>query len=57
MCIGVGPLGFFAIGWLAQHLGAPMAALICALSGLVAVALTWPLCRACFEAPRAAVAR
>jgi MFS family permease len=55
MCIGVGPLGFLAIGWLAEHLGAPMAALTCAVSGLVAVALTWPLCRACFENPRAAV--
>jgi predicted MFS family arabinose efflux permease len=54
MCIGVGPLGFLAIGWLAQLLGAPMAALICAVSGLVAVALTWPLCRACFETPSAA---
>lgn len=54
MCIGVGPLGFLAIGWLAQHLGAPTAALICAVSGLVAVALTWPLCRACFETPSAA---
>lgn len=51
MCIGVGPLGFLAIGWLAERLGAPMAALTCALCGLVAVALTWPLCRACFDSP------
>jgi MFS family permease len=55
MCIGVGPLGFLAIGWLAERLGAPTAALTCAVSGLVAVALTWPLCRACFEDPRPAV--
>ncbi len=55
MCIGVAPLGFLAIGWLAERLGAPMAALTCAVSGLVAVALTWPLCRACFEHPRVAV--
>ena len=55
MCIGVAPLGFLAIGWLAERLGAPMAALTCAVSGLVAVALTWPLCRACFEHPRTAV--
>jgi len=54
MCIGVAPLGFLAIGWLAEHLGAPMAALICAVSGLIATALTWPLCRACFESPRPA---
>jgi MFS family permease len=57
MCIGVGPLGFLAIGWLAERLGAPMAALACAVTGLVAVALTWPLCRACFEDPRAAASR
>ncbi len=57
MCIGVAPLGFLAIGWLAERLGAPTAALVCGVSGLIAVALTWPLCRACFEAPRAAVAR
>ncbi len=49
MCIGVAPLGFLAIGWLAVHLGAPTAALACAVSGLVAMALTWPLCRACFK--------
>ena len=55
MCIGVAPLGFLAIGWLAERLGAPMAALICAVTGLVAVALTWPLCRACFESPKATV--
>ena len=54
MCIGVAPLGFLATGWLADHLGAPMAASICAVSGLSAVALTWPLCRACFESPKAA---
>jgi MFS family permease len=55
MCIGVAPLGFLAIGWLAERLGAPMAALICAVSGLAAAALTWPLCLASFESPRAAV--
>ena len=55
MCIGVAPIGFLAIGWLAERLGAPIAALICAVSGLVAVASTWPLCRACFESPKTAV--
>ena len=49
MCIGIAPLGFLAIGWLAVHLGAPMAALTCAVSGLVVMALTWPLCCACFK--------
>ena len=52
MCIGVGPLGFLALGWLADQLGAPMAALICAVSGLVAVGLSWRLCRQCFREPR-----
>lgn len=52
MCIGVAPLGFLAIGWLAERLGAPTAALICAASGLLVVALTWPLCRACLDRPR-----
>ena len=54
MCIGVGPLGFLALGWLANQLGASMASLICALCGLVAVALSWPLCRECFRVPHRA---
>lgn len=57
MCIGVAPLGFLAIGWLAERLGAPTAALACAASGLLVVALTWPLCRACLEGPRSAVSQ
>ena len=55
MCIGVAPLGFLAIGWLAANLGAPMAALTCAVSGLVVMALTWPLCCACFKHSRTGV--
>jgi len=50
MCIGVAPLGFFAMGWLAQQLGAPMAATVTGLCGLAAAGLTWRLCRACFGA-------
>ena len=53
MCIGVGPVGFLAIGWLAERIGAPMAAFSCAVAGLLAVAVTWPLCRACFDPPPA----
>ena len=49
MCIGVAPLGFLAMGWLAELLGAPMAATVTGLCGLAAVGLTWPLCRACFQ--------
>jgi len=47
MCIGVAPLGFLAVGWLAEWLGAPMATMICALSGLATAAVSWPLWRAC----------
>lgn len=49
MCIGVAPMGFLAMGWLAQHLGAPTAATVTGLCGLVAVGLTWRLCRSCFQ--------
>jgi hypothetical protein len=49
MCIGVSPLGFVAVGALAEHLGASIAILICALCGLIGMALTWPLCRACLR--------
>lgn len=51
MCIGASPLGFLAVGALAQRLGAPGATLVCAVCGLLAVALTWPLCRACLREP------
>jgi len=47
MCIGTAPLGFLAVGWLAEHLGAPMATLICALCGFASLILSWPLWRAC----------
>lgn len=51
MCIGASPLGFLAVGALAQRLGAPTATLVCAVCGLLAVTLTWPLCRACWREP------
>jgi MFS family permease len=51
MCIGVGPLGFLGMGWLAEHLGAPVAATATGLCGLGAVALTRRMCSACFQAP------
>lgn len=47
MCIGVSPIGFLAIGWLAERLGAPLAAMTCALCGLASVMFSWPLWRAC----------
>ncbi len=47
MCIGVAPLGFLAIGWLAEWRGAPQATMICALCGFASAAVSWPLWRAC----------
>ena len=49
MCIGVGPLGFLLLGWLAERLGAPAAAVISALAGLATLAVTWPWWRACWR--------
>lgn len=57
MCIGASPLGFLAVGALAQRLGAPGATLVCAVCGLLAVALTWPMCRACWREPISAQAQ
>ena len=51
MCIGASPLGFLGVGALAERLGAPAATLVCAVCGLVGVALTWPVCRACLREP------
>ena len=49
MCIGASPLGFMGVGALAERMGAPAATLVCGVCGLVSVALTWPLCRACLR--------
>jgi MFS family permease len=51
MCIGASPLGFLAVGALAERLGAPGATLLCGVCGLLGVALTWPVCRACLREP------
>jgi predicted MFS family arabinose efflux permease len=53
MCIGASPLGFLLVGALAERLGAPWAISVCAVSGLLAVALTWRLCRTCLREPTA----
>lgn len=54
MCIGVSPLGFLGVGALAQWLGAPTATWVCGVCGLLGVALTWPVCRACLREPQLA---
>jgi MFS family permease len=57
MCIGVSPLGFMGVGALAERFGVATAIFVCALCGLLAVALTWPLCRACLQEPALAPGR
>jgi len=49
MCIGIAPVGFLAVGWLAGWLGAPAAAVICALCGLCCLLVTWPVWRLCLR--------
>ena len=49
VCIGASPLGFFGVGAIAERLGAPGATLVCAACGLLGIALTWKVCRACLR--------
>jgi MFS family permease len=49
MCIGVGPIGFLMLGWLAERLGAPSAAVISAVAGLLTLAVTWRWWRHCWQ--------
>ena len=46
VCIGVGPVGFILLGWLADLIGAPWATAATGLAGLLAMLLTRPLWRA-----------
>jgi hypothetical protein len=46
VCIGVGPIGFLALGGLADAIGAPWATAASGLTGLCVLALTRPLWRA-----------
>lgn len=41
VCIGLAPIGFLHIGWLAEWLGAPLAVEIVAVEGLIAFAVCW----------------
>ena len=49
MCIGVGPVGFLMLGWLAERLGASSAAVISAVTGLAILAASWRWWRACWR--------
>ena len=46
MSIGVGPIGFLAIGQLADRFGAPHTAAMSAVTGLIVMLITWPWWRA-----------
>ena len=46
VCIGLGPIGFLALGLAADALGATMACALTGGVGLLALALCWPLWRA-----------
>jgi hypothetical protein len=48
MCIGIGPLGFLMLGWLADRLGASAASVVSAAVGLVILAATWRWWRPCW---------
>jgi MFS family permease len=45
VCIGVGPVGFLALGWLADAIGAPWATAAAGIVGLLAMLMTRPLWR------------
>lgn len=45
VCIGLGPIGFFNLGLMADAMGARWATVTTGAEGLVALALTWPLWR------------
>ena len=46
VCIGIGPVGFVGLGWLADMIGAPAATAATGLAGLLMMLLTRPLWRA-----------
>ena len=41
VCIGIGPLGFLWLGWLADHIGSHNATALTGALGLLAMAGTW----------------
>jgi predicted MFS family arabinose efflux permease len=48
-CIGIAPLGFLQVGWMAEQLGASGAAVVSSAAGLVALGLTWRVWRPCLR--------
>jgi len=53
MCIGVAPVGFFLMGWLADRVGAPWAMVAIAASGAATMAVTVRLWRPILSSERA----
>lgn len=51
MCIGVAPLGFLTVGWLANAFGASAAVVICGSCGLISMAVTRSIWRRCLGDP------
>ncbi len=49
MCIGVGPVGFLVLGWLAEWAGASTASVVSAAVGMLTLAASWPLWRSCLR--------
>ena len=41
LCIGTGPIGFLHVGWLAETFGAPVALIVTASEGLLALLVLW----------------
>ena len=41
LCIGTGPIGFLHVGWLAETFGAPVALIVTASEGLLALLALW----------------
>ena len=39
LCIGTGPIGFLHVGWLAETFGVPVALIVTASEGLLALAV------------------
>lgn len=54
MCIGIAPVGFLAVGWLAGSFGAPTAAVVCSLLGLAGLVVTRRVWRLCLQVSPAA---
>ena len=50
LCIGTGPIGFLHVGWLAETFGAPVALIVTASEGLLALLVLWTV-GAKYDAP------